>query len=484
MKNRNIFHYLNFIFLLLISFSIIPMQLPWQQVPYWNWDQLQEQTSWQYLKNFFAHAAYKGFRWGVGDSAFQTEGTKNTSGHIQNNWTEWLKQKEHSPVGVASDRWENYKKDIDQVVALGFDSYRMSIEMAKIMPSENQLDQEAMEHYREVCEYAKQKKLRLSVCLWHHTWPLWFDQKGGWEKRENNKYFQVYTSFVVSNLRFYVDTWIPLNEPDGYAMQGYFRGEYPPGKKSLQLAGEVITNMLDAHVKASTIIKELAPNSKITITKVVQHIDPYRWWHPLEYSSAALFNYLFNTAFINFFKDGKFVWYIPGWVNVSYENKQASASIDYFGINYYSHSNIKFTLLPKPSVDPRAAHPWEIVTDNGHVLYAEGLYRAIKACSVLNKPMAITENGVADKQLDDQNRQLYMRRHLYALARVLQEKFNVIEYDWWTLKDNFEWMHGYDQKFGLINVDHTSAEKTSTPRASAQQLSTFLHAVRPLEVQK
>ena len=50
--------------------------------------------------------------------------------------------------------------------------------------------------------------------------------------------------------------------------------------------------------------------------------------------------------------------------------------------------------------------------------------------------------------------------YLLALGRTIAEGVDVRGYFHWSLLDNFEWAEGYSQRFGLINVDYASQERT------------------------
>ena len=179
-------------------------------------------------------------------------------------------------MGNGIGRWDRYKEDIDLIVASGFDTYRTSLEWAKIEPQDGVFDDDALQHYVDVCKYAKSKGLKVMMVLWHHTWPLWFDVQGAFEKRENNKYFARFAEHVCKKLDKYVDFWAPLNEPTAYAMGGYFVGMVPPGKKSPRLAGKVLFNLLEAHVAAANVIKQNNPAAQVGIIHVITPIDYYR----------------------------------------------------------------------------------------------------------------------------------------------------------------------------------------------------------------
>ena len=107
----------------------------------------------------------------------------------------------------------------------------------------------------------------------------------------------------------------------------------------------------------------------------------------------------------------------------------------------------------------------DILTDMPYTIYGEGIYRAIQSVSVLDVPIMITENGIADA--DDSRRELYIKRYLYAVSRAIDDGFDIKGYFYWSLMDNFEWAFGYDMKFGLFSVDHKTQKRSLRNSAKA-----------------
>ena len=103
-------------------------------------------------------------------------------------------------------------------------------------------------------------------------------------------------------------------------------------------------------------------------------------------------------------------------------------------------------------------YPGEIPTDMEYTIYPEGFYRAIKEIAVLDKPIMITENGVAD--MDDDIRGEFIKKYLYAVSKAIEDGYDVRGYHYWSLMDNFEWDLGYDERFGLYEVDFKTQKRT------------------------
>lgn len=190
-------------------------------------------------------------------------------------------------------------------------------------------------------------------------------------------------------------------------------------------------------------------------------IDGYSRWNFLEKSITKLFSALMNESTIQFFKNGKFKWLYP-WA--LYTNADAPTSLDFFGVNYYTHTTIRQIKWNKMV----ACHkPEEVIIDDCgdpercKVMYPEGLYRSIKRASKLGLPIFITENGVASS--DPKIKDDYLRKHLYVISKCLQEGYDIRGYFFWTLTDCFSWNKGFENKHGIYSVDFATQQRTYNP---------------------
>jgi beta-glucosidase len=64
----------------------------------------------------------------------------------------------------------------------------------------------------------------------------------------------------------------------------------------------------------------------------------------------------------------------------------------------------------------------------------------------------------------DQRRIDYQDGYLRSLRAAMDDGIEVRGYFQWSLMENFEWVAGYSQRFGLVHVDFETLERT--PKAS------------------
>jgi beta-glucosidase len=101
-------------------------------------------------------------------------------------------------------------------------------------------------------------------------------------------------------------------------------------------------------------------------------------------------------------------------------------------------------------------------TQMGYEFYPEALENVIRCTSkYLNKPIIITENGVATD--DDTRRIVFIDRALKGVSACIADGIPVLGYLHWSLLDNFEWQLGFSKRFGLIKVDRQSQERSPKP---------------------
>ncbi len=444
MFNKKLFIILS----LLISFShsLLPASSTWSKEIHWDWSEIDQMDDADFWKSLVFP---ENFMWGVATSAFQIEGTQSANGeHCQNSWT----IHEHLPQpGTASNHWDRYKEDVQLIKNLGMKAYRFSIEWSKIEPQEGVFDKNAMKHYNDLVDELIANGIKPIPCLFHHAWPVWFNAKGAFEYEENSADFVKFAQYVFEKLNGKVTMWMTFNEPVGYALEGYFRGKYPPFKKSLKLCGIVVKNMLNTHVEVYKVFKEINPDAQVGFPKIFQPLDNYHPWNALEKLACTVFNYLLHDVTLNFFKTGHFNW---GYLVKDY-NPDAPKALDYLGVNYYTHSLLKHSL---PFKLKPANRPSDCVTGSARSLYPEGLYRAIEKAATLDVPLYIAENGVNDP--DDQWKNEYIKKHLYVIQQALKDGYNILGYFWWTLLDSFSWKSGEDSKMGLYAVDPETKDRT------------------------
>jgi beta-glucosidase len=111
------------------------------------------------------------------------------------------------------------------------------------------------------------------------------------------------------------------------------------------------------------------------------------------------------------------------------------------------------------------------LTEGGLEVWPNGIYDLVTRISRdYNHPVIeITESGCAyldtpydkdDGNVPDTRRIDFFRAELVALARAIVEGVRVRAFHAWSLLDNFEWVDGYSQRYGLTYVDFRDQKRT------------------------
>jgi beta-glucosidase len=420
---------------------------------FWDWDEI----------NTDDVCFPKDFVWGTATSAHQVEKdcTNNDWSKIEQTRNEQgiLLKQTGKPfdtlqnAGTACEHIKNFQSDVQRMNDLGTNAYRMSIEWSKLEPKEGVFSEEAAKVYDAMFDELLKNDKQIIVTLHHYTNPAWFAQKGGFEKEENSNDFVRFCTWAYKRWNKQVKFWITFNAPAGYALSCYHRGVFPPFKKNMKLATQVLKHICQAHVQVYKACKKINDKPQIGVLHHIFQTKPYYTWYPVHQITSYFGDMLNNQALINFFQTGTLSFGPLSLFLGSYTDKDAPNCNDFIGLSFYSHGHLSglagTTLTHLPN---------DIPTDKStFVVYAEGMYHAIQRIAQLGKPIYIMENGIGDEK--DTNRKLFLQRYLFAISQAIADGYDVRGYVYWSLLDNYEWLQGYNERFGLYEVDFETQER-------------------------
>lgn len=402
----------------------------------------------------------RGFLWGTATSSYQVEGKNHN-----NNWYSWEQQPGRilngHTAGMACDWWGGrWREDFDRAAESGQNAHRLSIEWSRIQPAPGRWDEHALDHYRQIAQGLQERSLLPMVTLHHFTDPLWLTEQGGWEREMVVDVFNAYVEKVVQALKGYVRYWVPINEPNVYAINGYVLGDFPPGRHNLDVAIRVIANMVRAHAAAYETIHHLQPEAQVGTAINYRDFLPAKTWSPFDRWVTNITYRSFNTAFLDALATGKF--------RMAFQRQNIPAAKgrhDFVGVNYYTREYISFSLMNGDQLfSKRFYRPDAELSETGFFANEPlGFYRSLENATQYGLPIFVTENGVEDKE--DQLRPRYLVEHVHQLWRAVNFNWPIKGYFHWSLVDNFEWERGWTQRFGLWELD--PATQTRRKRASA-----------------
>ena len=425
----------------------------------------------------------KDFLWGAASAAHQIEGAYLEDGKGMGIWdtfeqeTGYIIRNENG--NVACDHYHRYREDVAIMKELGLKSYRFSVSWPRVMPEGyGTVNEKGLQFYIDLVNELTEAGIEPMVTLFHWNLPTAIYELGGWENPQVVDWFEQYTDVVTTALGKKVKYWMTFNEPQLFIGAGLNAGVFAPfEKKSTEALMRISKNVYLAHGKAVRIIRKNCQNSIVGMAPTGEIVIP-RDMNAESIDRARKLSFSMKkesfTSSITWWSDPVFFGKIPEDAQAIFgeclpvlteeEWEIVTEPLDFYGFNIYQgledlDSTEEYGPYAYPG-SPKTSMDWNVTPE---VLYwsCRFLYERY------GKPIMITENGMSsfdwvslDGKVHDPNRIDFLHRYLRSIKDAVSEGIPVLGYQYWSIMDNFEWINGYDKRFGLVYVDYRTQKRT------------------------
>ena len=427
------------------------------------------------------------FLFGTATSSYQIEGHQ-FGGAGQTHWDTFAATPGNvlraETGAVACDHYNRYEADLDLVQAAGFDCYRFSTSWARVLPEgRGTPNSEGLDFYDRLTDAMLDRGIKPCVTLYHWEMPSALADRGGWTNPDVAKWFADFAEVIMGRIGDRMHSVATINEPWCVAWLSHFEGIHAPGLRDIRATARAMHHVLKAHGTATQAMRAMGQGNLGAVFNM-------EWAKAASDSAAdeaarARFDGYYNRFYLSGVFKGEYPPEVleglephlpPGWHD---DFATITTPVDWCGINYYTRRIVAATDGAWPSLRdvegplPKTYMDWEI--------YPDGLYQFLTRTAAEytgDTPILVTENGMAapdpmtSGKVEDTHRIDYIRDHVAAVRRAMDDGVPVKGYFLWSLLDNYEWALGYEKRFGLVHVDFDSLERT--PKASYHALARAL----------
>ncbi len=452
---------------------------------------------------------YQSFRFGAASAATQIEeNNPNTDWYV---FTQPVAQgglgKGKAFVGEASRGYANAIADIALLKQAGLESYRFSIEWARVEPQRNQIDEAALQHYSELIDALIAAKIRPMVTVHHFSNPIWIDDPRDLDCKNGPtdanlcglghptggalvvQEMAEFAQLLAERFGDRVDEWGTINEPINYLFFSHGTGTFPPGKAKLfELLDKFVPtarDLFEAHARMYTAIKQADTKDAdgdgvaAAVGIPLSVIDFQASQNNLPSKDATdlkardTVKYLYHYLIVDSMRNGTFDANLDGTSDEDHPSWKGT--IDWLGAQYYFRAGVTGNpgLLPGLGLTPclstydfgsclPPSDPTHCVPAMGYDFHVEGLSEILVdfAQRWPDLPLLVTEGGIATDVGARRAENVVRSLEQIEQARILGA--DVRGYYHWSLMDNFEWVEGFGPHFGLFSVDYTTYARTAT----------------------
>ncbi len=390
------------------------------------------------------------------------------------------------PNHDAIDFYHHYKEDIALFAEMGFKMFRMSISWSRLYPhgDENEPNQEGIEFYRNVFQELRKYDIEPLVTIWHFDTPLYLEEHyGGWTNRKLIDFYTKFATTCFQEFKGLVKYWLTFNEINNTVM---FLSLNPNVQDSdYQNAYQILHNQFVASAKAVQIGHAIDQENRIgnMICGITYYpltsdpkdilLDRHSWEQNIFYCGDVQCRGSYPTYAERLWKEHNVQLEITPEDLVDLD----LGTVDFYTFSYYMSTTVtthevKDTVSGNFSIGSR--NPYLEYSDWGWAVDPDGLQFYLEMMNDRYQlPMMVVENGLGaydtveeDGSIHDPYRIDYLKKHIKAMEKAIDNGVNLIGYTPWGCIDLVSAGTGEMRKrYGFIYVDRDDEGKGTFDRS-------------------
>lgn len=400
------------------------------------------------------------FLWGATSSATQVEGASDHS-----DWYRW-EQLGRAPKSETGNGFSTlFGEDFEMLSEHGLTNLLLTLDWARLEPTQGQIDHDAVEHYTAILQSARSLGVEIWACLHHFTLPGWFsDDLGGFvDEHARNYHWASHIDRTAEIFGDLVAGFVPIYEPLTFVNQGFLTGTFPPGRRNDNDFADALQATFLANNEAWRLLR--SGDKPVMTIMGLSPVEPgVTSRHPDEREEAcriaAQLDRIIWDTWITALRDG--ILAVPG--KAAIEVPEMGDSFNLIGFTY--HDGISAYADGSTGPYPAEYPPGP----TGDAPWPEGLGITLRRLSdaLPGRSLSIAGCGVttADKRIDDRDRVAYLDECIRITSEAIDDGVAVKGFFHNGFIDAYEWHLGYEVHSGLF-------DSFRNPRSSAALLANW-----------